>query len=55
MIDRLNETLRCCGMEITVEKNYGNENIEATVRHSDYGRSETNGKCGVFQIFFVAR
>jgi hypothetical protein len=36
-------------------KIYGNENIEATVRNTDYGRPKTNGKCGVFQIFCVAR
>jgi len=31
-----------------------NENIKETVSNMDYGSSKTNGKCGIFQIFWVA-
>jgi len=39
-----------------MEMNAKNENIEATACNTDYGSSKKiNGKCGIFQIFWVAR
>jgi len=37
-----------------MEMNAKNGNIEATLCNTDYFKSKTNGKCGVFQIFWVA-
>jgi hypothetical protein len=32
-------------------KNYGNENLEATIPNIDYDRTKTAGECGIFQLF----
>jgi hypothetical protein len=50
-IHRIIEIERCYAMEINVEKNYGNQNLKGTALNTDYDRSETNGKCGIFQVF----
>jgi hypothetical protein len=34
-----------------VWKKKGAENIKATIRNRDYGRSKVTGECGIFQIF----
>jgi hypothetical protein len=44
MIDRPME-IRCYGMEINVEKPYGNENVKATIHNTDYNRLKTTGEC----------
>jgi hypothetical protein len=31
-----------------MEKNQGNENLKATIPSTDYDKSETAGKCGIF-------
>ena len=51
MIDKLIKIVTCCGMEINVEKNKGNENLKATSPSTDYDRSETIGECGIFHLF----
>jgi hypothetical protein len=52
MIDRLIEIGRCYGKEMSVEKNYGDENLKAAISITDYGRSKTTGKCGIFRLFW---
>jgi hypothetical protein len=49
--DGLIEVGRCCGMEMSVGIKSGNESIKAAFPNIDYGRSETTGKCGIFQLF----
>ena len=39
MIHRLIEIGRCCGMEMNVEKNEGNENLKANIPITNYDRS----------------
>jgi hypothetical protein len=51
MTGGLIEVGRCCGMEMSVGKNSGNENLKTTIFGTDYDRSETTGKCGIFQQF----
>jgi hypothetical protein len=41
MIGRLSEIGRCYGMEMNVEKSYGNKNLEATIPSTDYDKSKT--------------
>jgi hypothetical protein len=38
MIGRLTEIGRCYGMEMNVEKSYGNKNLEATIPSTDYDK-----------------
>jgi len=33
------------------EKNYGDENMKATISNTKYDRSKTPGECGIFQQF----
>jgi hypothetical protein len=37
-----------------MSKYCGNENIDANACNTYYGRSKANGKCGMYQIFWVA-
>jgi len=32
-------------------KNYGDENMKATISNTNYDRSKTLGECGIFQKF----
>jgi len=34
-------------------KNWVNENLKATIPSTDYDRSKTAGKCGIFKIFVL--
>jgi hypothetical protein len=34
-----------------VSKKLRYENLKATIPSTDYDRSETNGECGIFQLF----
>jgi hypothetical protein len=49
--DRLTEVGRCDGMEMDVAKNYGDENLKATISSIDYYKPKTTGECGIFQTF----
>jgi hypothetical protein len=48
---RLVEIGRGHGMEMNVEKNYGNDNLKATFHSTDYDRSKRTGECGMFKLF----
>jgi hypothetical protein len=51
MIDRLIEIGRCNGIEMNVEKNWGNDNLIATILNTDYDRSRATREYGIFQLF----
>jgi len=48
MIDKLNETGRCYGMEMNVEKNRSNENFKTTIPSKNYDRPTPTTECGIF-------
>ena len=51
MICRLTEIGTQGGVDITVEENYGNENLKETILSTDYDRSKTTGECGILKMF----
>jgi len=51
MIDRLTETGRCYGMEISVDKTKVMSISKATIPNIHYDRSKTMGERGIFQLF----
>jgi hypothetical protein len=51
MLERLTGIGKCYGTVMNVEKNYGDENLQATDPNTDYGRSNTAGECRIFQLF----
>jgi hypothetical protein len=51
MINKLIKIVRCCGMEMNVEKNESNENLKTTICSKTYDRPKTTGECGIFLIF----
>jgi hypothetical protein len=51
MIDRLTETGRCYGMEISVGKTKVMSISKATIPNIHYDRSKTMGEHGIFQLF----
>jgi len=50
MIARLIEVGRCCGMEVNVENNKGDDNLKATIPKIRYDSSNTTAECGIFQL-----
>jgi hypothetical protein len=51
ILNRLIETGKCNGMEMNFGKNYSNDDLKATISHTDYERSKTTAECGIFQLF----
>ena len=51
MTDRSTEIGRCCGIEMNVEKNEGNENLKETIASTYHDKLETTGKCELLQRF----
>ena len=48
MIDKLIETGRCYGMEMTVEKTNVMRISKTTIPSNNYDRPKTTGECGMF-------
>ena len=48
MINKLTEVVRCCSMEINVEKNKRYEDFKTNISSNNYDKPNTIGECRMF-------